>query len=193
MKQKKKRKEYIELASIVGPDGKNKFQKSAEKTVQTKIERGQYTPFEQKNEFAQYTLLARYFSERNDLSQLKNFNKRGRAGTAGAYHLDHIYSIFDGFNNNVSPEIIGHINNLRFIPWKENVSKHQSSDCTLKELFENTNMEYVKYYAENYTEILKPRKSAEIMNSKKKFCEHCQRTINLGNYSRWHGDKCKQK
>ena len=53
----------------------------------------------------------------------ENNEKRGLAGIAGAYQLDHIIPIKYGFDNNVNPEIIGHINNLRIIPWKENNSK----------------------------------------------------------------------
>lgn len=24
-------------------------------------------------------------------------------------------------------------------------------------------------------------------------CEHCQQTMNVGNYKRWHGEKCKER
>jgi hypothetical protein len=30
-----------------------------------------------------------------------------------------------------------------------------------------------------------------INNLPPRVCEHCNRSINLGNYARWHGDKCK--
>jgi hypothetical protein len=52
-------------------------------------------------------------------------------------HLDHIYSICEGFKNNIQPEIIGHWTNLRLIPKIENSSK--GSDChkTLDQLYED--------------------------------------------------------
>jgi hypothetical protein len=55
---------------------------------------------------------------------LENYDKRGRAkhGT-DAYHLDHIISIKYGFDNNIDPNIIGNISNLRMIPWQENLQK----------------------------------------------------------------------
>lgn len=52
-------------------------------------------------------------------------------------HLDHIYSISEGFKNNVPPEIIGHWTNLRLIPKKENSSKGADCHKTLKKLYED--------------------------------------------------------
>lgn len=49
--------------------------------------------------------------------------KRGRKG----YHLDHKTSVMFGFENNINPEEIGHITNLRFIPYKENFKKGHKS------------------------------------------------------------------
>lgn len=58
-------------------------------------------------------------TDKNDLSVLKNFNKRGFR----KYHLDHIYCIACGYKNNIPPEAIGHIDNLRFIHYKLNMRK----------------------------------------------------------------------
>ena len=54
---------------------------------------------------------------------LENYDKRANAPGEHAYHLDHIYPIIKGFEDNIPPEIIGDISNLRFIPWKENLQK----------------------------------------------------------------------
>jgi len=48
--------------------------------------------------------------------------KRGKC-----HHLDHIYSVIDGFENNISIDIISNPNNLRIIPSKENLSKNGNS------------------------------------------------------------------
>ena len=55
------------------------------------------------------------------------------------YHLDHIYSIIDGFNNGIYPEIIASPINLRMIPMKENIVKHGASLITKEELIEAYN------------------------------------------------------
>ncbi len=49
--------------------------------------------------------------------------KHGKMGILGAYQIDHIIDIKYGFDNNISPEKIADISNLRFIPWEENIKK----------------------------------------------------------------------
>jgi len=75
----------------------------------------------------------------NDLSSLKNYDKpRGLCGQEGAYQLDHIISIKYGFDNNIAPELLGHINNLRFIPWQENRNKHMNiNETQIKSVMSN--------------------------------------------------------
>jgi hypothetical protein len=82
---------------------------------------------------------------------LDNYDKRGRAGTKGAYHLDHKYSKAMGFKNNVDPELIGNIANLEFIPWEENTKKIEKCSITLKELKLHQTTEFYQGYQEtNY-------------------------------------------
>ena len=73
-------------------------------------------------------------TERQDIKALKNFNKRGTAGVVDNYHLDHKYSICDGYKNNIYPEIIGNIKNLKFIPWEENLHKNKKSSILVEEI-----------------------------------------------------------
>lgn len=76
----------------------------------------------------------RYFLEVTKITRmqpiviLENYEKRGKAGIEGAYHLDHIYPISKGFDNKIPVEIIGDISNLRFIPWEENLRKGNRLD-----------------------------------------------------------------
>jgi hypothetical protein len=65
---------------------------------------------------------------------LENYEKRGISGKIGAHHLDHKYSILEGFKNNINPEIIASLNNLVFIPWEENVTKRTKCSITKEEL-----------------------------------------------------------
>ena len=50
------------------------------------------------------------------------------------FHIDHIYSIRDGFVNKVSPLILSHPANLRILGAKQNSSKSYKSEITLDEL-----------------------------------------------------------
>ena len=61
-------------------------------------------------------------SERQPLDLLENYELRGNSENDG-YHLDHIVPISYGFKNDISPEKISDISNLRFIPWLENIKK----------------------------------------------------------------------
>jgi hypothetical protein len=65
--------------------------------------------------------------------ELENLDKRGRK----KYHLDHKYSICNGFNDNISPYIIGSIYNLEIITEHENTSK-QTRNSISKEKLINT-------------------------------------------------------
>lgn len=55
------------------------------------------------------------------------------------YHLDHIYSIMDGFRNNIPPEILASPINLRLLPNSINQRKHRHSDISLEELYNRHN------------------------------------------------------
>lgn len=57
------------------------------------------------------------------IQTLENFDKRGLCGVKGAYQIDHIISISEGFINKISPNKIANISNLRMIPWKQNLFK----------------------------------------------------------------------
>lgn len=52
------------------------------------------------------------------------------------YHIDHIFSIIDGFRNKVDPRIIGSTVNLQVLPKLENIRKNRSSWISLKNLEE---------------------------------------------------------
>lgn len=55
------------------------------------------------------------------------------------YHLDHIYSIYDGYKNRIDPKIIGSIHNLQIIPADINIKKNKKSWQTLEELINKYN------------------------------------------------------
>ncbi len=50
------------------------------------------------------------------------------------YHIDHKYSISEGFKNKVSPKIIGSHVNLEILPWIENIRKNKRCSIFLAEL-----------------------------------------------------------
>lgn len=71
----------------------------------------------------EYRKAVGHYTRHSGYKSLPNYDKRGRSGIKGAYQLDHIISVFEGFTKNIPPEIIGSIDNLRYIPWEENIEK----------------------------------------------------------------------
>lgn len=84
--------------------------------------------------FTKYKNDVMKITRQQPISSLINYNKRGNSGIDGAYHLDHKYSILEGFNNNLPSEIIGNIKNLEFITWEENIKKRTKCSITINEL-----------------------------------------------------------
>ena len=80
--------------------------------------------FSQLSDRDQYYHTVRVLTEQNVVN-IPNYDesKRGLAGVEGAHHIDHIIPITTGYKKNIAPEIIADITNLRFIPWKENLTK----------------------------------------------------------------------
>ena len=61
------------------------------------------------------------------------FNHYNRIRGKNDFHIDHQFSIRDGYEQNIDPKIIGHWVNLWMLPWYENLSKGKCSttDATL--------------------------------------------------------------
>ena len=114
--------------------GKEEFEIRQQKIRKTLEEKGIWVPYDNLEEYKKYHREVWKYTNSQDISRLENFNKRGKAGIPGAYHLDHKFSISRGFIEGIDPKLIGNINNLEFIPWEENVSKQGKCSITLEEL-----------------------------------------------------------
>lgn len=122
--------------------GKNGYSQLATKAIikgnTTKAKKGLILEPSLRTEFYRYKAVVTYLTEQHRRSLTKGY-KTGLAGEIDAYHIDHIYSIMNGYKNKISPLVIGNIKNLRMIPWEENLSKHASSDIDKNTLFQLTN------------------------------------------------------
>jgi len=61
------------------------------------------------------------------LKTLEHFDKRGRCGVEGAWQIDHIISVDEGWKKNIDAKIIGHISNIQMLPWKKNLEKSNNT------------------------------------------------------------------
>ena len=92
------------------------------------------TESEVKN-FKNYARLVWRYTNANELSVLKNIKKRGRS--TNEYHLDHKYSIFQGFKDNIPAKIIGNICNLEMLKSGQNLSKNKKCSISKETLIES--------------------------------------------------------
>jgi hypothetical protein len=90
----------------------------------------------QKTDFEIYVRTVWRHTKRNNLKKLKNYELRGNIlEKEDAHHLDHKYSIRQGFEDNIPAYIIGNINNLEFISANENSKKGRACSITSEDLY----------------------------------------------------------
>ena len=108
---------------------------SSELRKQREIESGHWISDEDRTEYELYRLNVWRITNKQDLESLEDFDKRGRIDLdSDAYHIDHKFSIREGFEENIPPEIIGSLKNLEMIPGRKNCSKNSKCSITKEEL-----------------------------------------------------------
>lgn len=109
-----------------------------------------YSDFlKQQTEYKKYYNKVRNITNKN-LRKYKhlfeNLDKLGRCGDGDKFQVDHIFSIKEGFNLSIVPELIGHPSNLRVISWRQNLTKSNNCEITLDILMNNANEFLTKYH-----------------------------------------------
>lgn len=139
--------------------GRNGYSQLATKAIikgnLTKAEKGIILDPRLRDEYYRYKSVVLYLTNKERKNITEGY-KTGLAGVPGAHHIDHNYSIMQGYKNFVSPFVIGHLKNLRMLPWKENITKHSKSDITLIELLDITGYTYdeSKTDFDNFIELI---------------------------------------
>jgi hypothetical protein len=117
----------------IGPDGLTAAQRGAAAARASMIASGRFVDPSTLPAFKQYQRRVHHLTRIQDLSSLPNFEKRGVVENDG-WHIDHRFSITDGFLQGASPEEVSNIANLMMLPAKENIKKSVSSTMSLQEL-----------------------------------------------------------
>jgi hypothetical protein len=144
--------------SLVSVDGDNKFAILTLKCFKNHIFKIKWTnlpknkqckycyyesiriPFERIEEFTEYSKKVRYLTRSTFLKHKKMIKGyEFKELDSENYHIDHIFSISDGFLNKVGPEIISSHHNLRVISKNDNLEKGKSSNIELSVLLEMYN------------------------------------------------------
>lgn len=92
---------------------------------------------ELKSGFEIYYNSVRNLSDRNYKKHKTLINPCNFSRGRTSYHLDHIFSIKEAYENNVPVEVVSHMSNLRMLKYDENIAKGGLSDKSLSELFED--------------------------------------------------------
>ena len=114
------------------------------KKLKTGKENGYFYNYEQKRDFEIYRSRVDALSNEQfhkHFYEIPFSNLRDRD-----FHLDHIFSVKEGFDLCIPPIYIAHFSNLRVIPAKINVSKGIKSDKTKNQLFEDFELYPQNYY-----------------------------------------------
>ena len=105
--------------------------------IQTRVQNGTMVDPDLREEYILYYHAVNKITKRQNISILPNIERRGNLKyDKGAYHIDHMVSIYDGFILNIPPSILGHISNLECIPAVQNIKKGNRSSLTETQLYE---------------------------------------------------------
>lgn len=117
-----------------GVDNVSKLPEIQEKIYQRSVERG-CTPREDRSARQLYYETVLKITKSSWLEHFDKINptKLDRS----EYTLDHIYSVQQGFRDNIPPDIIGHWTNLRIMTRSKNSQKGMTCDKTKEQLFED--------------------------------------------------------
>lgn len=99
-------------------------------------EKKYYDAIKYKEGFDLYMFEVSRLTEINYRNNEDIINPNGYNRGIKTYHIDHIYSKYDGFKNNIDPEIISSPINLKMVNSEYNLSKGKRSDISMEELLE---------------------------------------------------------
>lgn len=130
----------------IDKNGLNSYERAKIKQRETNELNGSWIIEDKVNDFNSYCRLVWRYTANQNLESLENFDKRGHANK-GMYHLDHKFSIYEGFIKGIPAKIIGNIVNLEMLIGRNNISKGKKCSISLNELierFENSEVNYEK-------------------------------------------------
>jgi len=87
------------------------------------------------SKFVKYRNVVDFISNKNYRKYFKYINPLKLKRSFEGYNLDHIVSVKDGFDNNISPDILSSPVNLRMLSFSENQVKKTKSDMSISDLY----------------------------------------------------------
>lgn len=116
-----------------------------EKIINTLVENGNMIPLEERPEYDQYNFLVWKETNKNYRYFYNFINPLNLKRSSDSYHLDHKFSIFNGFKNKIDYKIIGSPYNLEMLPFHDNLCKSSKNSIEMNKL--------LTLYNENFLNI----------------------------------------
>lgn len=117
-----------------------------EKSYITKVAKSLCTTKEDKSDFQNYRRKIDVVTRNSYKEHITVINPDNLIRSKTGFHLDHMFSVFDGFIQSVPIYIIAHPANLTMLNASENTSKNLKSSITLEELLKRIDI----YDTSNY-------------------------------------------
>lgn len=122
-----------------GVDNPSKLKEVIAKIKKSRISTGDWTADEDKTDLEKYRLEVKKISAKSYHNHYYKINPGNLPRSRYKYHLDHIFSVEEGFKQGVSPEVIGHWSNLQMLWHLDNSIKNIKCHKTLEQLMEDYN------------------------------------------------------
>lgn len=103
--------------------------------IQSMVENGYAIPLDEQDKFKRYAEKVRYLTDKQDLSCIPDIQKRSKV-----YHLDHKYSILQGYLDNIPTHIMADVSNLEILHYLENQSKGINCSISKHDLVDKFNL-----------------------------------------------------
>lgn len=133
-----KSKMKVNLLEKYGVDHISKLDTTKKKLKSTNVAKGVWLDSSHLSDFERYKRLV-WSETHKHKKALLNFELRGKlSSNKDSYHIDHKYSILEGFKNGVLPTIIGNKNNLIMVPGLENIQKGSKCSEALENILPDT-------------------------------------------------------
>lgn len=87
-----------------------------------------------RTDWEKYLILARKQSNTSFQNNYYKINPNNYKRGQYSYHLDHKFSLYEGYKQNIPVEVISHWSNLQLLWWKDNLQKFTTCTITKEEI-----------------------------------------------------------
>lgn len=120
-----------------GVDNPSKSDRVISKIKQSRVASGDWISDEHRSDLELYRIAVKNISAKSYRTYYYKINPKNLPRSRYKYHLDHIFSVEEGFKQGVPAEVIGHWTNLRMLWHLDNSIKNTKCHKTLEQLMED--------------------------------------------------------